>query len=64
MKKNQSLKLAATVFGMVAVFHLIRSLFSWSATINHFEIPLYFSYVAFIVMGILGFHMYGESKKK
>jgi|TARA_Y100000310_G_scaffold345855_1_gene471509 hypothetical protein len=63
MDKNQSLTLAALVFAMIAIFHLIRSIFSWSATIHNFEIPLYFSYVAVVVMGILAWDMYNSSKK-
>jgi len=34
--KNQSLKLAAVIFGIVALVHLLRSIFGWELSIKRF----------------------------
>jgi len=50
--------LAAIVFAVMAVVHLLRALFGWPITIGTAEIPLWASWIAFIVMGglaVLGF---------
>jgi len=44
LDKNQSLKLASIVFRIVALIHLLRSIFSWSLVVENFSVPLYFSY--------------------
>ena len=63
MNKNKSLMLASVVFGIIALLHLLRSVFSWPASIAGFNVPVYFSYVAFIVAGYLTWHMYDAGKK-
>jgi len=44
MDKNKSLLLASIILGIVALLHLIRSVFGWSLVISNFDVPLYFSY--------------------
>jgi|TARA_Y100000031_G_C8204325_1_gene377857 hypothetical protein len=63
MDKNQSLLLASVVFGVVALSHLVRSIFGWEFTISNFNVPLYFSYIAVVVVGYLSWHMYSANKK-
>lgn len=63
MNKNKSLMLAAAVFGVIALVHLIRAVFGWEAIIGNFNVPVYFSYIAFIVAGYLSWHMYNSSRK-
>jgi len=63
MNKNQSLMLAAFIFGIIALLHLLRAIFSWPARIANFEVPLWLSYIAVIVAGYLAWHMYSASKK-
>lgn len=62
MDKNQLLMLASAIFGLIALLHLIRSIFSWPASIAGFNVPLYFSYIAVLVAGYLAWHMYNASK--
>jgi len=64
MDKNTSLLLAAVVFGIIGFLHLLRSLFSWQLVIDNFNVPLYVSYVAVIVLGYLSWSMYKTSKTK
>mgnify|MGYP001587361355 FL=1 len=63
MDKNQSLMLAAAVFGIIALLHLLRSIFSWPARIANFDVPLWLSYIAVVVAGYLAWLMYNASKK-
>lgn len=63
MDKNQSLTLAAVIFGLVALLHLLRSIFSWPARIANFDVPVWFSYAAVVVAGYLAWNMYSASKK-
>ena len=63
MDKNQSLMIAAVVFGLIALLHLLRSVFSWDARIANFDVPVWFSYIAVIAAGYLAWHMYSASKK-
>jgi len=62
MNKNQSLKLASVIFGIVALLHLIRAILRWSVVIGNFNVPVYFSYIAAVVIGFLSWWMYKVSK--
>jgi len=64
MDKNQSLLIAAIIFGIIGFLHLLRSVFGWEANIGNFNVPLYFSYIAIVVAGYLSFSMYKASKVK
>ncbi len=64
MDKNKSLLIAAIIFGIVAILHLLRSIFSWEAVIGGFNIPLYFSYIAIVAAGYLCWNMYRASAMK
>lgn len=63
MDKNQSLMIAAVIFGIVALLHLIRAVLSWEANIAGWNVPVWLSYVVFVVAGYLSWHMYSASKK-
>ena len=62
MDKNKALTLAAVIFGLIALLHLLRSIFSWSARIANFDVPLWLSYIAVVVAGYLAWLMYSSSK--
>lgn len=62
MDKNQSLMVAAVIFGLIAVLHLLRSIFSWTARISNFDVPLWLSYIVVVVAGYLAWSMYSASK--
>ena len=63
MDKNQSLMLAAVIFGVIALLHLIRAVLGLEAMIASYEIPAWISYFAVIVAGYLAWLMYNASKK-
>jgi len=62
MDKNKSLVLASVIFALIALLHLIRAVLRWDASVLKFEIPVYFSYLAAIILGYLAWHMYSASK--
>ena len=63
MDKNQSLMLAAVVFGVIALLHLIRAVLGLKVMISSYETPAWISYFAFIVVGYLAWHMHNASNK-
>ena len=46
---------AAIIFAVIALVHLARAVFGWEVTINAYTVPLWFSWVAFIVAGGLSY---------
>jgi hypothetical protein len=42
---------AGVIFGVVALFHLVRIIMDWSVTIGDWSIPMWVSWVALIVAG-------------
>ena len=63
MDKNQLLFISAVVFGIIALLHLIRAIFGWPASIGTFNVPVYLSYIFFVVAGYLAWLMYSAGKK-
>ena len=63
MNKNQLLRFASVIFGIIAVLHLLRIIFSWPARIANFDVPLWLSYIAVVVAGYLAWQMYSASRK-
>ena len=63
MDKNTALSLASAAFGLIALLHLLRSIFGWQASIDDFNVPVWLSYVAVVVAGYLSWLMYSASKK-
>ncbi len=63
MDKNKSLLLASAVFGVIASAHLLRGIFGWEAFIAGFKIPVYFSYLAALILAYLAWQMFDSSRK-
>ena len=63
MEKNKSLMLASVIFGLIALAHLIRGILGWQAFVYNFKIPVYFSYLAALILGFLAWQMYEAGKK-
>lgn len=45
--------LAATVFALIALLQLARAVLGWPVTISGYSVPLWASWIAFIVAGAL-----------
>lgn len=63
MDKNKALMIAAVIFGVIAVLHLLRSILSWPASIAGWDVPLWLSYITVVVAGYLAWSMHSASKK-
>ena len=63
MDKEKSLLLASAIFGVIALFHLARAVLGWEAFVSGFKIPVYFSYLATLILGYLAWQMYDTSRK-
>ena len=63
MDKNKSLMLAAVIFGVIALLHLMRAVFGWDLRIGGWHVPVWLSYIAAVVAGYLSWHMYKAGKK-
>jgi len=63
MTKNITLLFASIIFGIIAVLHLLKSIFSWQVLIEDFMVPVYFSYISIVVAGYLSWQLYNLSKK-
>lgn len=53
---------AAIVFWLVAVAHLVRVIFGWEVDVNGVAIPTYVSIVACIVAAWLGYMLIRENR--
>ena len=62
MDKNKLLFTASAIFGVIALAHLLRAVLGWQIIVESFEIPVYFSYIAFIILGFLAWIMYKARK--
>ena len=62
MDKNKALLVASIVFAVIALFHLGRALLRLDVLVSEFPIPVYFSYLAAVIIGYLAWMMYGASK--
>jgi hypothetical protein len=48
--------LAAAIFGVVAVLHLVRILIGWSIVVDGWTVPMWVSWVGLILTGALSYY--------
>jgi hypothetical protein len=53
MNKNTFCMMAALIFAVVALVHLLRLYFGWPAVIGEWSVPMWVSWLGFIVTGAL-----------
>lgn len=53
---------AGTIFLLVALLHLARSAFGWSATIGGLDVPMWISWIAILVAGSMAYQCMKFSK--
>lgn len=56
------LKTAGTIFLIIALLHLLRLIFGWSAVMEGWSVPLWLSGVALVVAGYLAYEGFRLSK--
>jgi hypothetical protein len=49
------LLVSAAIFSLVALLHLARVVFGWSAVIGGWSVPMWLSWIALIVAGALAY---------
>jgi hypothetical protein len=66
MSRRAYLLATAIVFSLVALLHLTRIVFGWSAVIGGWSVPMWLSWIALVVTGALayfGFSLAGRSSR-
>ncbi len=62
MKSKQIARISATVFAIIVVLHLIRSVLGWPAIIANLKIPISVSLIAVIIAGYLSYENWKAAK--
>ena len=55
--------IAALVFGLVALMHLLRLFLGWPVVVNGFAIPLWASVAACLVAAVLAVMVWREARR-
>ena len=62
MSQKKFNSITAFVFLIIAVLHAARVIYAWKATIGGWAVPMWISYVAFIVAAGLSYYGLQHSK--
>jgi hypothetical protein len=57
------LRISGTVFGMVAILHLLRLLLGWQVVIGGYGFPMWFSWIGAFLAGFLAYEGFRLSKR-
>jgi hypothetical protein len=63
MDTKSFLRLAGLIFALVALAHLARALLNWPIMIAGWSVPMWLSWVAFVVAGALSWFGWSLAKK-
>jgi|TARA_Y100000310_G_scaffold342045_2_gene443497 hypothetical protein len=63
-KGNDSLVVLLAIIVLVSILHLVRAFMGWTFIIEGFVIPIWLSYLAFIVLGFLSYKLFTHLKNK
>lgn len=55
---------SGALFSLVALAHLLRIVFGMSVQVDEYAVPMFFSWVGFIVPAVLGFWAFRISRGK
>jgi hypothetical protein len=55
MDKQSYLRLAGAIFVLVALAHLVRAVMDWPIVIAGWIVPIWLSWLAFVIAGALGY---------
>lgn len=62
MTRKLYLCFAGTIFGLIAILHVLRLLFGWSAVIGGYTVPMWPSFVGLLVAGFLAYEGFRLSR--
>ncbi len=51
------------IFAIIALVHLARTIYGWSAVVNGWQVPLWVSWIAIIVAGYLAYNAFRLGKR-
>ena len=63
MTQKIFLRIAGTIFGLVALLHVLRLVFGWEVVIGSFSFPVWPSWVAPFIAGYLAYEGFRLSRK-
>ncbi|MEX0919347.1 MAG: hypothetical protein WDZ64_01190 [Parcubacteria group bacterium] len=63
MKKKTYFATTLTVFSVVLSVHFLRVLLDWPANIGGWDVPMWISWIAFILASFLAYHAFQLSRK-
>ena len=55
--------IAALIFALIALVHLLRLIFGWVVTIMGADVPMWGSVVALVLSGVLAAGLWWESRR-
>jgi len=55
MSEKTYAAIAAAIFGLVALLHLLRLLMGWSIVIEAWTVPMWLSWIGLVVAGALSY---------
>ena len=55
MSEKTFAAIAAAIFGLVALLHLLRLLMGWSIVIEAWTVPMWLSWIGLVVAGALSY---------
>ena len=55
MTQKLYLRIAGTIFGVVAILHVLRLLLGWQVVIGGYTFPMWFSWIGPFLAGYLSF---------
>ena len=55
MTHKHYMMVSKVIFTVVAIMHLLRALFGWTVVFNGHVVPIWYSWVAFLVAGYLAY---------
>ena len=64
MKDKNFHKTAGIIFLIVGVLHLLRAVMSWPMKVDNFMIAVWFSYLAGVILLLMGIWAFKLKKKK
>ena len=54
--------IAAVVFAIIGVFHVVRLFLGWEAKVNNFDIPIWVSVIGALFSGLMAVMLWKENK--
>ena len=63
MSATSYARLAAAIFAIIAVLQFVRAIAGWPATVGGVEMPVWPSWVAFVVTAVLAWFGFSASRR-